>query len=80
MLIFLLKKKAILLNLERKAQGKRPRPFRCLVVLPLHPNGRFLDSVECAAVMACQFEAVGRGEKSLLGRLRAEFPSVDIGE
>ena len=49
-----------------------------LIVLPMHPNGRFLDSLECRAVMQQQFDCIGRGERSLLGRLAKEFPDVEL--
>ena len=52
--------------------------FRALLVLPLHPNGNFLDSEEVHAVMQQQFHSVCRGPASLLGRLRDEFPNADL--
>ena len=36
-------------------RGEAAVPFRCLVVLPLHPNGRFLESAECHAIMQASF-------------------------
>lgn len=66
-----------LLTRLRKAIEKR-ETFRVMVVLPLHPNGRYLDSVECQAVMKQQFECISRGEKSLLRILGKEFPTVKL--
>jgi len=73
-------RKAILKNKALEKQRQRKVPFRVLVVLPLHPNGRFLHSTECMAVMQAQFDTIGRGDRSLLGRLSIEFPDVDLGE
>jgi phosphatidylserine/phosphatidylglycerophosphate/cardiolipin synthase-like enzyme len=88
---------ALYQRLRRAIQNQER--FRVLVVMPLHPNGRFLDSVECKAVMqqqvharaSCgplrvsagdssppQFETICRGEKSLLARLRLEFPTANL--
>ena len=49
--------------------------LRALLVLPLHPNGRFLDSEEVHGVMQQQFCSICRGPGSLLGKLAAEFPA-----
>jgi len=54
--------------------------FKALILLPLHPNGRFFDSDEVHAVMQQQFAAVCRGPRSLLGVLRDEFPGVDLND
>ncbi|EGB11220.1 hypothetical protein AURANDRAFT_5862, partial [Aureococcus anophagefferens] len=61
----------------RRAIGKG-ETFRALLVLPLHPNGRFLDSEEVHGVMQQQFCSICRGPGSLLGKLAAEFPAVDL--
>ena len=66
-----------LLERLRRAIGNG-ETFRALVVLPLHPNGRFLDSEEVHGVMQQQFCSVCRGPGSLLGKLAAEFPEVDL--
>lgn len=71
---------AILKNVELEKKGERKVPFRVMVVVPLHPNGRFLHSTECMAVMNAQFNCIGRGDRSLLGRLALEFPYVDLSD
>ena len=73
-------RKAILDAQHQRGQGQTPKPFRVLVVLPLHPNGRFLESTDCQALMQLQFDCIGRGDKSLLGKLKAEFPDEDLTE
>lgn len=71
-------RRAIMKNIELQKRGQRKVPFRVLVVIPLHPNGRFLHSTECMAVMNAQFNCIGRGDRSLLGRLAIEFPDIDL--
>ena len=66
-----------LLERIRRAIGDG-ETFRALLVLPLHPNGRFLGSEEVHAVMQQQFASVCRGPESLLGKLAREFPDVDL--
>ena len=71
-------RRAILEAQQQRAQGLTPKPFRVLVVLPLHPNGKFLESTDCQALMQLQFDCISRGNKSLLGKLKAEFPDEDL--
>jgi len=66
-----------LLNRLRQAIQMNQR-FRVLVVMPLHPNGRYLDSTECRAVMQQQFDTICRSEGSLLSQLRKEFPRTAL--
>lgn len=68
---------AALLDRLRRAIADGEDDFKVLIMLPLHPNGRFLDSYEVRAVMQQQFASLCRGPTSLLGRLKAEFPDVD---
>lgn len=68
---------AALLDRLRRAVSNDERDFKVLIVLPLHPNGRFLESQEVRALMQQQYASLCRGPSSLLGRLAAEFPSVN---
>eukprot|EP00727_Mastigamoeba_balamuthi_P009368 m51a1_g5053 hypothetical protein (930) ;mRNA; f:70180-74210 len=52
--------------------------YRVVVLVPLHPEGMSLTTIRF--IMKWQYETICQGEGSVMGRLSAEFPEVDLGE
>ncbi|KJE92461.1 phospholipase D zeta2 [Capsaspora owczarzaki ATCC 30864] len=52
--------------------------FRVIVVLPVTPEGSFVDEVTVRYTMYLQYKTIYRGSQSMLGQLAAEFPDVDL--
>ena len=55
------------------------QPFHMVVLLPLFPEGSLLQTTT-RYVMKFQYDTIARGPRSILGRLRAEFPHVDVAQ
>ena len=57
---------------------KRKETFRVIILMPEYPEGSFQDEVVLRYVIATQYRSIHYGPNSLLGRLRKEFPEVDL--
>eukprot|EP01100_Stratorugosa_tubuloviscum_P005240 TRINITY_DN2367_c0_g4_i1.p1 TRINITY_DN2367_c0_g4~~TRINITY_DN2367_c0_g4_i1.p1 ORF type:complete len:968 (+),score=331.65 TRINITY_DN2367_c0_g4_i1:3-2906(+) len=67
-----------LFNRIKKAVLDRT-PFKCVIVIPIHPEGSYKDPA-IRYVMHWQFKTICRGNNSLLERLKREFPTVNISD
>lgn len=62
------------------AAAKSGRAFRVIVVLPLHPEGDFLNNSSVRYVMHYQYMTICRGPKSLLRQFQDAVPNVRVSD
>jgi len=54
--------------------------FRVVVVLPVHPEGTYKDSIAIRYIMKWQYNTICRGGKSILEQLGKEFPHENLND
>ncbi len=52
--------------------------FRVIVIIPLHPNGDFLDASKAKVVMHYEYATINRGINSMMEQLKKRAPNINI--
>lgn len=55
-------------------------PLKVILLLPVHPNGDFLNAMKAKVVMHFEYETINRGISSLFNTLRKRAPGLNISE
>lgn len=69
---------AIVERILRAYESKRP--FRAIVVIPLHPNGDFCDASKAKVVMHYEYTTINRGVNSIFEQLRKRAPGINVND
>lgn len=66
---------------ERIIKAYRNRePFRVIIIIPVHPNGDFLNAMKARVVMHYEYATINRGVHSMFARIRKAAPGINIEE
>ena len=68
---------AAILNKVRAAVREK-RTFRVIVIVPVHPEGGYKDTMTVRYIMGWQYKTVCKGGYSMVETFRREFPGVDV--
>eukprot|EP01031_Cornospumella_fuschlensis_P036058 gene36058-43728_t len=56
------------------------QPFKVIVIVPMHPNGDFVNSMKAKVVMHYEYLTINRGVNSLFKMLRNRAPDINISD